>query len=146
MTETTTGPHRIEDGTATCTASEGSPCRLGCPEEECEAWSTTDGCVHGPLKDFGKCFAVEWVNAAGLYDTLAEGGGDPDTLTDYRGPIDVKWDIYAGYMWRPTDAAATSPKGGAEERAFGRRIRVGAGSTELAICSVRVGRDHRDCL
>lgn len=77
-------------GKLTCSAPEGSICRLVC-EKGCESWPCT-GDDH-ELVDGGSCNAVEWINETGPQE--AHGGDGSETLRD--GPVDVWW---SGTSWR----------------------------------------------
>lgn len=86
------------EGTMTCSASVGAPCRMTCAAsgvDGCESWDTDEGsCSHGLLVDVGYCQAVEWVDATSLLEQHA--GGEPAVVGD--GPVEVWWDE-EGWRW-----------------------------------------------
>src|ERR1017187_5276317 len=81
--------------TFTCTAPEGSPCRMICTEGDCEYWETDGSHIH-PLRDAGECGARD---AFMNYDWLEchESTGYESLL--YEGPIDAFWDG-EDFQWR----------------------------------------------
>jgi len=74
----------------TCTAPEGSACRLICTNEDCEpeTW-TTDGSHEHELRDSGKCSAKEWFEAVD-WTECHESFGHESVL--YDGPVNAFWD------------------------------------------------------
>ena len=91
--------------TFTCTAPEGSPCRMICTEGDCEYWETDGSHIH-PLRDAGECGARD---AFMNYDWLEchESTGYESLL--YEGPIDAFWDG-EDFQWRILAAPSRAPE------------------------------------
>lgn len=90
-----------------CRAPVGAPCRQCCARSGCD-WedgpphADPDGTEHG-VKDGGRCFQAEWVNAEAPDDLH-----DPDVPNDplYDGmPVDLTWNG-DGYYWSSVGAQA----------------------------------------
>lgn len=80
---------RAQEGVApkfTCSAPEGAPCRLTCPEG-CEAW-TLEGHDH-ELIDGGECMLLPWLDNIGTADAIEAYVGEPAPPTD--GPVKLEY-------------------------------------------------------
>ena len=77
----------------TCTAPEGTLCRMRCTDEDCEYWD--DDGTHS-LVDSGHCNAKEWFDAVDWLE-CHESTGYESLL--YDGPVDAFWDG-ENFQWR----------------------------------------------